>query len=194
MTPPAPPAYVTSLEEILWGSTLVAVTMAMHGFGMLLVVRVMGSLKERFNTAPSLAKGLLSLILASWMILLVHLVEVFAWAGFFVWTNAVNTSTSTPANASLCYYFALMDYTTLGSSYNLHLRWRLLEGMIAVAGLLTFAWSTGVLLTLAQDFQDQQLALLKRRRARQTSKHISAAPAAPGDMSRPSGARPEPKQ
>jgi hypothetical protein len=174
MSPPAPPPYVTSLEEILWGGTLVAITMAMHGFGMLLVLRANGGLKEWLNGAPSFTKGMLLLILASWMILLVHLAEVFAWAGFFLWTNAVNTTTSTPANASLCYYFALMDYTTLGSSYNLHLRWRLLEGMIAVAGLLTFAWSTGVLLTLAQDFQDQQMLLLKQRRDKQRAKRASA--------------------
>ena len=174
MSPPAPPPYVTSLEEILWGGTLVAITMAMHGFGMLLVLRANGGLKERFNGAPSFIKGMLLLVLASWMILLVHLAEVFAWAGFFVWTSAVNTTTSTPANASLCYYFALMDYTTLGSSYNLHLRWRLLEGMIAVAGLLTFAWSTGVLLTLAQEFQDQQMLRLKQRRDKQRTKHSSA--------------------
>jgi hypothetical protein len=59
-----------------------------------------------------------------------------------------------------------MDYTTLGCKYNLVLRWRLLEGMIAMAGLLTFAWSTGVLFTLAHDFQNQQLQLLKERRGR----------------------------
>ena len=29
------PSYVTSLEEVLWGITLVAVTMAIHGCGML---------------------------------------------------------------------------------------------------------------------------------------------------------------
>jgi hypothetical protein len=159
-----PANYVTSFEEVFWGGTLVAVTMAMHGFGMLLVLRTSGALQLRFRQSPSFATGMLRLILASWMILLVHLVEVFAWAGFFVWTNAVNTQTAAPANPSLCYYFALMDYTTLGSSYNLHLRWRLLEGMIAVAGLLTFAWSTGILLTLAQEFQEAQLLLLKQRR------------------------------
>jgi hypothetical protein len=175
MNVPTAPEYVTSLEEVFWGGTLVAITMVLHGFGMLLVLRTHGALKEHFSRAPSFAKGMVVLILASWMILLVHLIEVLTWSGFFLWTNAVNTSTGRPANASLCYYFALMDYTTLGSNYNLHLRWRLLEGMIAVAGLLTFAWSTGVLLTLAQEFQDQQMLLLKERRAKQRSKQGSPA-------------------
>jgi voltage-gated potassium channel len=163
--PPIPP-YVTSLEEICWGGTLVAVTMAMHAVGMLGSVRVTELVKERFAGSGSFMRGTLVLVLASWLILLVHLIEVFVWAGFFYWKDAVNTQTSAPATTSLCYYFALMDYTTLGSSFNLHVRWRLLEGMIAVAGLLTFAWSTGVLFTLAQEFQDQQLKLLQQRRAK----------------------------
>jgi hypothetical protein len=104
------------------------------------------------------------------MILIVHLSEVFSWASFFWANKAVDAQHLT---ASLCYYFALLDYTTLGCPYNLVLRWRLLEGMIAIAGLLTFAWSTGVLLTLAQDFQVQQLQLLKQRREK---RHVQGPP------------------
>jgi hypothetical protein len=36
--------------------------------------------------------------------------------------------------------------------------------MIATSGLMGFAWSTGVLLTLAQDFQQQQLQLRKKKK------------------------------
>ena len=161
--PIADQQYVTSLEEIVWGGTLVAVTMAIHGFGMLSILRLIGALKQRFDRNPSFAKGMGILIVSSWMIVLVHLIEVIAWAGFFFWNDAVSVP-SGKANSSLCYYFGLMDYTTLGSNYNLRDRWRLLEGMIAIAGLLTFAWSTGVLLTVVQDFQDQQMQLIKRRR------------------------------
>jgi hypothetical protein len=155
------PLYIIRIEEVFWGGTLMAITMALHGLGMLLVLRMAASLRHRFESKPSFLKGLFILILASWMILIVHLVEVSSWSEFFLLTRAVHSAN---VNRSLCYYFALMDYTTLGSNYNLVQHWRLLEGMIAIAGLLTFAWSTGVLLTLAQDFQDQQLQILKQRR------------------------------
>ena len=49
---------------------------------------------------------------------------------------------------------------------NLPRHWRLLEAMIASAGLLGFAWSTGVMMTLAQDFQEQQLRALREHRIR----------------------------
>jgi hypothetical protein len=155
--PIADSQYVISLEEVFWGGALIAVTMAMHGFGMLSILRVGEVLKQRF--ASSFASGLCILILVSWMIMLVHLTEVVVWAGFFLWKGAF-------ANHSIAYYFSLNEYTTVGSNYNLPQHWRLLEGMIATAGLLTFAWSTGILLTLAQDFQEQQMRLLQQRRAK----------------------------
>jgi voltage-gated potassium channel len=156
-TPVAEPQFAISLEQIAWGGMLIAVTMAMHGLGMLTILRINTALKQRFKPNPTFTSGLSSLILASWMIMLVHLVEVMVWTGFFVWKGAFPTH-------SIAYYFSLNEYTTVGSDFNLPQRWRLLEGLIATAGLLTFAWSTGVLLTLAQDFQDQQMRRLKRRR------------------------------
>jgi hypothetical protein len=39
--------------------------------------------------------------------------------------------------------------------------------MIATAGLLTFAWSTGILVTLAQEFQDQRLKWIQQRNAQE---------------------------
>jgi len=149
--------YATSLEKMVWGGTLVAVTLAIHGFGMVWTMHAASSLKQRFARNETFAMGMGIIILASWMIIVVHLAEVLVWAGFFLACGGM-------PNASLSYYFALMDYTTLGSNFNLPHRWRLLEGMIAIAGLMTFAWSTGVLLTLAQEFQDQQLQVLRRRR------------------------------
>jgi voltage-gated potassium channel len=156
MIKPDDATYVTSLEEITWGIGLVAVTLAMHGIGMIATLLVSARFKRRFETRFAFLVGLGSIILASWMIIFVHLTEVVVWASFFLWKGAM-------PSASLSFYFALMDYTTLGSNYNLPLRWRLLEGMIAIAGLLTFAWSTGVLFTLAQSFQDQQMKLIKER-------------------------------
>ena len=148
--------YVISLEEVCWGGFLMAITMAIHGFGMLLVLRVNHSFKRRVESGNSLLTGLSPVILASCLILMVHLIEVLVWSSFFVWKDAF-------ANSSLSFYFALNEYTTVGSHFNLPLRWRLLEGMISTAGLLSFAWSTGVLIALAKEFQDQQMELFKTR-------------------------------
>jgi hypothetical protein len=155
--------YVISLEEVFWGGLLVAITMTLHGCGMLAILRVNKSLKLRFEPKQSLKSGLFVIILASWMIILVHLTEVVVWALFFLWKGAF-------PNHSTAYYFSLNEYTTVGSNFSLPLHWRLLEGMIATAGLLTFAWSTGVLLTLVQDFQDQQMRSVRERNEKRRNK------------------------
>ena len=80
------------------------------------------------------------------------------WAAFFYLHDALPTPDS-------AYYFSLLQYTTVGSDLSLPNRWRLLGGMIAMGGLLTFAWSTTVLLTLAQRFQAEELKRLADRRA-----------------------------
>lgn len=149
--------YVTSLEEILWGISLLAITMAIHGCGMLATLFTSHVLEQRTKGSHSFVRGSGILIVASWMIVLVHLIEVLVWAAFFLWQDAM-------PNASTSYYFALMQYTTVGSSFNLPPRWRLLDGMLPIAGLMTFAWSTGVLFTLAQEFQRKQLSAIHGRR------------------------------
>jgi hypothetical protein len=155
--------YVTSLEEVVWGCILVAITMTMHAFGMPAILRVQAAWRLRVEHRPTFTKGIAGLIFAGWAILVVHLLEVMVWAAFFVWKGALPTK-------SLAYYFSLNEYTTVGSAYSLPIRWRLLEGMIAMAGLLTFAWSTGILFTLAQDFQEQQVQIRKLRQERKAAR------------------------
>jgi hypothetical protein len=157
-------SHVTSLEEVLWGISLVALTVALHGCGMLATLFASQVMKEGSAEPLSFVRGGAILILASWMIVLVHLVELLVWAAFFLWQG-------TMPNASTSYYFALMQYTTAGSSFNLPERWRLLDGVLPIAGLMTFAWSTGVLFTLAQEFQGAQLSdIHARRRARRAER------------------------
>lgn len=159
--PISQPDYVTSLEEMLWGIILVALTLIMHAYGMLLTVNCSDDFKAKFGQRSFVA-GLSNLILASWLIMFVHVLEVIMWSAFFQWKHCFqNFSTAT--------YFSFLEYTTVGSAFNLPLKWRLLEGMISTAGLLGFAWSTGVLYSLAQEFQEQQVLRRKERRARRAA-------------------------
>jgi hypothetical protein len=153
------PQFVMSLRQGAWGGALVATTMVIHGFGMLAVLRVNRALKRRFAAAESHFLGLFFVILASWMILVLHLCEVMVWAQFFFWIGAF-------ASPGTAYYFSLNEYTTLGSTLNLPVEWRLLEGMMALGGMLAFAWSTGILFSLAQDFFQQRLQWLSQQHQR----------------------------
>jgi hypothetical protein len=149
--------YVISLEEALWGNLLVAITMVIHGTGMFWILRITETLKEYFHPMESFMGGLGIVILSSLLIVATNTIEVIVWASFFVLQGA-------QSNFSIALYNALMNYTTLQAGY-LPQRWHLLEAQLGMAGLLTVAWSTGILYMLAQDFQDTQLR--KRRRKRE---------------------------
>ena len=142
--------YVAGFEEIAWGVALVAITMVLHGLGMVWTLKAVHGLKARLGSNLNLVGSLFVLVIAAWLITFAHLGEVFAWAGFLRWKGAM-------PNLSMAYYLSLLDYTTLGCEYDLPRNWRLLEGMIAISGLMTFAWSTGVLFALAQEFQAREL-------------------------------------
>ena len=133
--------YAIRLDEVLWGCLLLAITLVIHGAGMLRIVRVGTRLLVAAQSAlPGFRSAVLILIVFA--IVLLHLVEVEIWAAFFTWKDA-------QPNPSSAFYNALVNYTALGAGY-LPIRWRLLEGMLGMAGLLCFAFSTSALLALAQ--------------------------------------------
>ena len=148
--------YEIKLHEVMWGGLLVALTMAIHGTGMFAILQVADRLKERFAPMESFSGGLGVVILASLMIVMVNIVEVMMWTIFFFLKGV-------QVNHSTAFYNAMLNYTTLQAGY-LPAHWRLLEPLLGMAGLLTVAWSTGILLVLAQDFQETQLRKRKRRR------------------------------
>jgi hypothetical protein len=151
--------YVISLDEAIWGSLLVAITMAIHGTGMFAILGITDSLKDRFAPMESFLGGLGLVILSSLLIIVTNILEVMVWAAFFLVQDA-------QPNHSVAMYNALLNFTTLQANY-LPQRWHLLEAGLAVTGLLTVAWSTGILYMLAQDFQDTQLRKRRRQREKQ---------------------------
>ncbi len=153
--------YVISAEEVLWGGLLLAVTMAIHGIGMLITLRVTSYIKAR--TRESMIISLGTVILASWMIIAMQPCRDTDLG------RLLPAARRPSSNHSAAFYYALVNYTTLDSGY-LPQRWHLLEGLLAMAGLLTFAWSTGILYTLVQDFQRSELRTHAEGRGGQAGK------------------------
>ena len=147
--------YVARAEEIAWGLVLLAFSMVVHGLGMVATLHFANAFKKRFASPESILVGIGSVVIGSWLIVTVLIIEIAIWAAFFLWKECF-------ATFSTAAYFVGLQYTTVGSSLNLPKAWRLLEIMLSISGLMGFAWSTGVLMTLAQDFQTQQLRILDK--------------------------------
>jgi len=153
-------AYIIRADEFLWGTLLLALTIAIHGIGMLLTLRATNSVSDRTREVRSRfpAVGLGIVILGAWIIVFVNLIEVAMWAAFFILKGA-------QPNIFTAFYNSMLNYTTLQAGY-LPARWRLLEGMLGMSGLLTIAWSTSILFILAQEFMEQVQKDRKKRQSR----------------------------
>lgn len=136
--------YITSLDEVLWGSVMIGLIICIHGAGVIATLRLDRRLK-RNSVRRSFLDGMGVLVVATLFLVLVHLFEVIVW-GEFLWHKGAF------GNRSLSIYYALMQYTTVSSSYVLPDRLRLLGGLIPLSGMLTVAWSTSVLFVLARPF------------------------------------------
>lgn len=141
--------YVISAREIIWGSVLIATTLVIHAAGMMTTLRATRALIARVKVRGGFYRGARLLVVASWMIVLTHACEVALWAAFLTWRGAL-------PSWSTANYYALLQYTSVGSEVRLPYDWRLLGGMLPMAGMLTFAWSTAVLLSLVVVFEDGQ--------------------------------------
>jgi hypothetical protein len=133
--------YVLGVDEILWGCVLLAVTLIVHAVGVFHIARMAARLMVASSArVPGFRTAVF--VFTIMVIVVLHLVEVVLWALFFTWNHA-------QPNASIAFYHALVNYTTLGAGY-LPDQWRLLEGILGMAGLLCFAFSTSALLALSQ--------------------------------------------
>ena len=74
--------------------------------------------------------------LAGWIVLL-HLIEITAWAFVYVWKDAMPDLPS-------ALYFSAVTYTTTGyGDLVLPQEWRLVGAIEALTGILMCGWSTG---------------------------------------------------
>lgn len=138
------PVYITSLDEVFWGSAMIAVIMIIHGAGVISTLRFVTVLQRHARSA-SFLYGMGTLVTATLLLVMVHVGEVVVWGLFLNSRDAF-------ANGSTSMYYSLMQYTTVGSEYALPSNLRLLGGLIALSGILAVAWTTSVLFLVAQPF------------------------------------------
>lgn len=101
-----------------------------------IIVRLRHSFRRFANTA-AIVTGVL-------FVMLVHTVNVWVWAMTFYLIGAFQEF-----EPSL--YFSLVSFSTLGfGDITLDHQWRLLSGLTAANGLLSFGWSTAYMVELVR--------------------------------------------
>src|SRR4051812_24969246 len=119
--------------KLFFAWVLMALCVAVHAMGMTVALRMLDKMIVRLAERFWFSTWLLVRI-AGWAILL-HLVEIAMWAGFYTWRDALPDMTT-------ALYFSAMTYTTTGyGDVVLAGQWRLVGGVEALTGILMCGWS-----------------------------------------------------
>ena len=148
-----------TLFEILMGASLLIFIMIIHGFGMYFVMHKFESHWPAYiNQKSEIRRQLFFGVLVA-MMLMTHMVEIMTWALTLDLINAI-------PDLRTAFYFSGETYTTLGfGDVMLPHEWRQLALLIAMSGLFSFGWTTGVLVSIVgKSYEEQFLHLRKKNK------------------------------
>jgi hypothetical protein len=130
---------------LAWG--LLALCVAIHAGGVTSALRWLGRRPDLGKRGWSMSW--VFIWVAGWIVLL-HLLEISAWALLFTWKGAM-------PDLSTALYFSAVTYTTTGyGDLVLPEAWRLVGGIEALTGILMCGWSTGFFFAVvSRTFQEQ---------------------------------------
>jgi hypothetical protein len=143
----------------IWGLSLIAVTIAVHAFGVVTLTRglqrvIIAVRKHGYGIRHpvALTAGLVGAI--GWVLAIFHGIEAVIWGAAYLWLGAIGSM----RDAML---YSVDSITTRGSSgLELEPEWRLMGALEAADGMLLFGISTafvfGVLLKIERIFSQSQ--------------------------------------
>ena len=124
---------------------VMALCVTIHAAGLALALRW---LRHPPGAHRFLSNLRLFIRVAVWIVIL-HLLEILAWAGLYVWSTAL-------PDMATAVYFSAVTYTTTGyGDVVLPPRWRLDGGVEALTGILMCGWSTGFFVAVVNRLYQQ---------------------------------------
>jgi len=134
------------LENWVWGLSLIALTMAVHGTGIVLVALLVERLRGRLTSRHILTTIIALVCTVGLQLAVLHVFEAGIWAAAYWWLGAINS----PSDAIL--YSVDSISTRGGSGLTLAPNWQLMGALEAVDGMLLFGISTAFIFAIAQDY------------------------------------------
>jgi hypothetical protein len=123
------------LRISLFACALVAATVAVHAVGLAVLFRAFANDRARLPTRFWPVTWLL--IRLTWMLILIHVIEIAIWAWFFLWAQCL-------PDAESAFYFSGVTYATIGyGDLLLPQPWRMLGPVEGLTGILMCWLSAG---------------------------------------------------
>ena len=133
------------VARLVAGFAMMALCVIAHAVGITAALR---RLREWVRGAHSFWQTIRLLVFVAAGVLLLHLLEISAWAALYWWNGAI-------ADAPSALYFSAVTYTTTGyGDIVLPPPWRIDGAMEALTGILMCGWSTGFFFAVVSRFHE----------------------------------------
>jgi hypothetical protein len=130
------------IANLAMASLMVAATVSVHFFGLLLLLRVLRWRGRHFRAHESVIGGGALILFVVFGIFAIHTVEIWLYAFAFQAVGALSDLES-------ALYFSTTNFASLGyGDILLGKDWRLFGAIEAANGVILFAWSTAFLLSV----------------------------------------------
>ncbi len=130
---------VMPAADLFFGGAMLIVIVLVHAFGVRAVTSHVSKRSAAIVRSPTFWRADLLMAAIVFMLLSLHVIEIFMWAAALVYSDLVRDWRTAG-------FFAGNTYTTVGyGTFVLPNGWRMLAPIIAISGLFTFGWSGSVL-------------------------------------------------
>jgi hypothetical protein len=137
------------VTRLIVACSVMALCVIVHAAGLAVALRW---LRLPPGKHPVLSNLRVFIRVAAWIVIL-HLVEIMAWAALYVWNRAL-------PDMETAAYFSAVTYTTTGyGDVVLKSGWRLDGGVEALTGILMCGWSTGFFVAVVNRLSQQHQRL-----------------------------------
>lgn len=126
--------------SVLVATVMVAVTVVIHYFGLVLLLKLLRGRPRREKKTPLFSQGEAILFIV-FCLMALHTVEIWSYAGLYLLAGAL-------PDLETAVYFSTASFTTVGyGDIVLEPDWRIIGAIESANGLLLFGWSTAFLTT-----------------------------------------------
>jgi hypothetical protein len=135
------------LTNLGLASLMVAATVLVHFWGLLLLTRVVSGGGARLRAHENKAKAALVILAGVFGVFAVHTVEIWLYAALYAALGEV-------PSFEQALYFSTTTFSSLGlGDVVLSPRWRMLSAIEGANGVILFAWSTAFLMTMTRQLK-----------------------------------------
>jgi voltage-gated potassium channel Kch len=137
------------LMTLVVSSSMVALTVMIHFFGLAILIRLLGNRqRDTLGRGQHIARRMLTIMFVVFGLFAVHTIEIWSYAALYY----VILDTMTDFETAL--YFSTVTFVSLGyGDVLLPKQWRLVGAIEAANGVILLGWSTAFLVTVINRLQ-----------------------------------------